>query len=1214
MLISGPRSSALGSEQGTTFNALMKGQGGDHITSSGIFESGSGNVGIGTSTPITNLHIVNNTNVGLRLQATAANGSSELDLLSHGTQNAFLDYGPNQLRFRSTNSDMSAIVSGSVLVLNNNGNVGIGTESPSQKLTVFGSTLLSGSSVNLNFDSPGLGNGDISFNGSTFTIVSNSSSAPLVLSTNSTERMRITSGGNVGIGATSPSFRLDVNGQGRFYTNSDSVVDILMLYNISSTSAGVRQRFQNGYGDLAAIKVSQRDNGSLADDGIMEFQVASNTSLDTKMSILNTGNVGIGTTSPGKILNVAVNDSTAGNYQARNAVVRIQNTNDSAANSRFAGVQFSFSPGASTGDNYVIGAIGAVLTDSSTQWSGDLVFAAKSATTVTTLTEYMRIATGGNVGIGNTSPSYKLDVSGTGRFSTELRITDVPASEYAIKTVSADWANGSTIFTGIKIGAAADTFAAGIDLRAISNYASTAGTQFAIAVNSVGNTMTEVLRIDAAGNVGVGTTSPDAIFHVAKSNTGGIGGQIVIDNNASSTLGNTAEISFITDAGASGAGTRNARILAVNDNASNGAANMQFHTWNGSASAERMRISNSGNIGIGTATPRTKAEFSSGLPTSIPTRTNTTNGIAVTDGGAIYGRIGVADLSAGGVGYPTYIQAGDWDGASYYNILLNPLGGNVGIGTTSPGYRFQSNGPSGDWSGYFKGSSTSNNSYGLFIDAGTSSSDSPFMVRSADGLTTFLRILGNGNVGIGTTDPSGYRLKVQNTGTTGISIQTVGSDSGNPQLQMLNGATDTTIAATSNGLELTAYSSHALLLKTVNVERMRITTDGNVGIGTTSPDRRLTVYSTDDTRGILIQNTSTTSYSELHFIANRQYRIGTGGSSSDSAAANNWYVFDATAEAHRFTINSSGSVGIGTTSPTAKLHISSVSVNPASAAIQSDSKLVVAGTDGNMDLLSQDDNSTVSNAIGMGRYNASTGALIHKFGIVTWANSGNQGSNAGDRIGFHYGTNTDTWNSTELMTIKVGGNVGLGTTSPSSRLHVSGSGGRLVRVEGPSNTDNYISVFSGGIEMFLDADVTNSSGIVGTQSGHNLILRTNGDNRVWVTTSGNMGIGTSSPSTKLEVNGTITETSSIRYKENIETIKYGLDKILQMRGVTYDRKDSGLKEVGVIAEEINEIFPDLVVKNEEGLVESVSYGRFTALLIEAIKELKIEIEELKANR
>jgi hypothetical protein len=96
--------------------------------------------------------------------------------------------------------------------------------------------------------------------------------------------------------------------------------------------------------------------------------------------------------------------------------------------------------------------------------------------------------------------------------------------------------------------------------------------------------------------------------------------------------------------------------------------------------------------------------------------------------------------------------------------------------------------------------------------------------------------------------------------------------------------------------------------------------------------------------------------------------------------------------------------------------------------------------------------------------------------------------------------------------------------------------------------------------------------------------------------------------------GTFTENSSIRYKENVETLKYGLDKVLQMRGVTYNKKDNGIKEMGVIAEEINEILPEVVLKNDEGEVDSVSYGRITAVLIEAIKDLKKEIEDLKSNK
>jgi len=99
----------------------------------------------------------------------------------------------------------------------------------------------------------------------------------------------------------------------------------------------------------------------------------------------------------------------------------------------------------------------------------------------------------------------------------------------------------------------------------------------------------------------------------------------------------------------------------------------------------------------------------------------------------------------------------------------------------------------------------------------------------------------------------------------------------------------------------------------------------------------------------------------------------------------------------------------------------------------------------------------------------------------------------------------------------------------------------------------------------------------------------------------------------MTIGGTLTESSSIRYKENIETVENGLDKVLQMRGVTYTKKDTGVEELGLIAEEVNEILPDVVLKNSEGEPDSVSYGRITAVLIEAIKDLQQQINVLNSK-
>lgn len=95
----------------------------------------------------------------------------------------------------------------------------------------------------------------------------------------------------------------------------------------------------------------------------------------------------------------------------------------------------------------------------------------------------------------------------------------------------------------------------------------------------------------------------------------------------------------------------------------------------------------------------------------------------------------------------------------------------------------------------------------------------------------------------------------------------------------------------------------------------------------------------------------------------------------------------------------------------------------------------------------------------------------------------------------------------------------------------------------------------------------------------------------------------------------ITETSSITLKENINPIESALDKIMQLVGVTYDRKNgSAHNEAGLIAEEVNSVLPNLVAKDQSGNPESIQYTKLTAYLIEAVKTLKKEIDELKGAK
>ena len=105
-------------------------------------------------------------------------------------------------------------------------------------------------------------------------------------------------------------------------------------------------------------------------------------------------------------------------------------------------------------------------------------------------------------------------------------------------------------------------------------------------------------------------------------------------------------------------------------------------------------------------------------------------------------------------------------------------------------------------------------------------------------------------------------------------------------------------------------------------------------------------------------------------------------------------------------------------------------------------------------------------------------------------------------------------------------------------------------------------------------------------------------------TSGNMQIAGTFTCT------TLTETSTIRVKENIEEIQNPLDIIKKLRGVQYNKIGNNNKEIGVIAEEVDEVLPQIVTRDTDGNPTSVSYGRLTALLIEVVKKQDEQIENL----
>lgn len=124
-----------------------------------------------------------------------------------------------------------------------------------------------------------------------------------------------------------------------------------------------------------------------------------------------------------------------------------------------------------------------------------------------------------------------------------------------------------------------------------------------------------------------------------------------------------------------------------------------------------------------------------------------------------------------------------------------------------------------------------------------------------------------------------------------------------------------------------------------------------------------------------------------------------------------------------------------------------------------------------------------------------------------------------------------------------------------------------------------------------------------------------------INTDGKVGIGTTSPTTILSVVQTSatdpiadawTVYSSRRWKENIQPLDGALEKVLRLRGVTFDWKADGKHDIGMIAEEVGEVIPEVVAYEENGTdAKSLDYARLTALLVEAVKEQQGQIVTLQ---
>jgi hypothetical protein len=312
-----------------------------------------------------------------------------------------------------------------------------------------------------------------------------------------------------------------------------------------------------------------------------------------------------------------------------------------------------------------------------------------------------------------------------------------------------------------------------------------------------------------------------------------------------------------------------------------------------------------------------------------------------------------------------------------------------------------------------------------------------------------------------------------------------------------------------------------------------IKANGDVGIGTTSPTATLELFkgytATDlyDTATLKFSTTNITSNWDVGSIRGA-VKLNAGGTSGYPGGL----VFATKSPSggaaggltDKMVIDANGNVGIGTTSPSSKL---TINVEP-SHDDSFDFSDIPLQVNYNTTVTSNSNLNDPKSVMILTRQGTSGQAYAAgaAFRLSRWEDSGTD-----SRTRLDIALTDASFDLTNIMTIRSNGNVGIGTTSPTTRLHVQGSSGELFRY-----TDGTRTVYGG-------CDSNNPW--FGTSTNHSLRITTNSTTRMTIDETGNVGIGTSSPANKLQVEGNSVSTQDL--------VKFGTYSVLHHRSdLSYD--------------------------------------------------------------
>ncbi|MFZ2226409.1 MAG: hypothetical protein WAZ78_03435, partial [Candidatus Moraniibacteriota bacterium] len=753
------------------------------------------------------------------------------------------------------------------------------------------------------------------------------------------------------------------------------------------------------------------------------------------------------------------------------------------------------------------------------------------------------VTNSGNVGIGTTSPGAKLEVKG-----------DV----FIGKAMVADPINVPQLTTQSNYGAGIILKNVKTDASDIRNWAiKTDGYAYGDLHFRQSNALggepvsagTSRMVISNSGNVGIGTTSPVTKLHVLTSTTNDGG----IIQNTSAGNGYSAPL-FI--AGTNAATTvSNVSIEALTVAGAN--ADMYFRTGGagvGGFGTARMVIKNDGNVGIGTTGPLAKLQVNS-------TRSNTVSvaNAAAWIGDGPWGTGLVIQSMVNGAGSGNVALQNMGSTGSVYDLILQPNGGNVGIGTTGPTSKLHVIGASGAYTSSLLNTAVAGSSYGLYIAAGGNASDFALRVRARDENTELFSILGNGNVGIGTTSPGALLTLKTSTGGDGLLLQE--SDSATNAFKVGAYTTGAVIYGYNNGSEVFHVDTTSGGNMYYNL--------GNVGIGTTNPGYKLEVAGNIGVQagsgtgnGIIFGALVSTYGSRITRFSDDSLLLGVPGTTVTqrldiaTSAGGSIAAFRGDGTSYF-----AGNVGIGTTTPQTKLDVAGTIRATAYSAPTSGTGVEIlygaqAANTGN--ILAYDrtasaykpltlDGSTIllnayntSGNVGIGTTGPNTKLQVN--GLLTLTTDTNLwrvGENVDGANTGKFGIRNQS-GGVNAVTILSGGNVGIGTTSPGQKLDV----------RTPNEVGNDVQLRLGSVGgNIYDIGRVAATGfltIQGNQTGYNSIAL--------APTSGNVGIGTTGPGYKLDISSTGTSDQTLLNLNVPNTAGNNAAIAFQVGGVTTTAK------------------------------------------------------------